>query len=110
MEDPKQFQYFFVSCFLSVCVGLILGGLVNSVTTKIQNDPDDWTQRTFNKALLYLIVQISINILLLSIIIHFNKHFVLWFQLTVSGALFSVLLFTSQKNLVDNVLRLTNIL
>jgi hypothetical protein len=30
-----------------------------------------------------------------------------WLQLSISGALFSVLLFVSQRNLVDNALRLT---
>ena len=107
-DYPENFYYFFASCFLSISVGLILGGLVNGTISKIQNDDDDWKLRTLSRSFLFLVLQSSLNIILISIIIRTNKHFVSWFQLTVSGALFSVLLFSAQKNLQDNVLRLTN--
>jgi hypothetical protein len=106
-REESVFLFFGIS-IASVTVGLALGGFIDATVRKFQKDDDDWKNRKFNKALGFFLVQASLNILLLISLTRLNKNFVSWLQLTVSGALFAVLLFTAQRNLVDNVLRLTN--
>jgi hypothetical protein len=94
--------------FVSVIVGLTLGGFLDGLIRKQQNDDDNWRNRDFGRAMVFFFAQALVVILVLFLFTKLNDSFVPWLQLSISGALFSVLLFTSQRNLVDNVLRLTN--
>ena len=98
---------FFAVSFFTVVVGLSLGGIVDAATRKLQKD-GEYSQRKYGKALGYFVLQSSINILLLIFLTKSTIYFLPWFQLSVSGALFAVLLFVGQRNLTDNALRLTN--
>lgn len=106
--DHKELSIeFFCICLATVIFGLILGGIVDTGVRKLQKD-GEWKERKYFKTLSYFLLQSSINILILLLFTKSFKYFITWLQLSVSGALFSVLVFTSQRNLVDNVLRLTN--
>jgi hypothetical protein len=107
-DHQESSAIFFGISIASVTIGLALGGFIDATVRKFQKDDDDWKNRKFSKALGFFFVQTSLNIILLLSLTKMSKSFVPWLQLTVSGALFSVLLFTTQRNLVDNVLRLTN--
>lgn len=107
--DHKENIYkFFLISLLTVITGLSIGGLLDSFVRKMQKGEDDWKQRRYRKALGFFLLQASLNIAILISFTRSTELFIPWFQLSVSGALFSVLLFASQRNLVDNVLRLTN--
>lgn len=106
-DHKEKSVYFFGICFATVVFGLVLGGSVDSLVRKIQDD-GEWKERKYGKALNYFLLQASINILLLLMFTKSTIYFIPWFQLSVSGALFAVLLFTAQKNLADNALRITN--
>jgi hypothetical protein len=107
-DHSKNSVLFFSICLLSVTVGLSLGGFVDAIIRKWQHDDDDWRQRRYIRSLGFFFAQATLNIALLLAFVKSTQSFVPWLQLSVSGALFSVLLFTSQRNLVDNVLNLTN--
>jgi hypothetical protein len=98
---------FFAIALCTVIGGLILGGIIDSVTRKLQND-GEWNKRQYLKSMRYFIFQASFNILILLLFTKSTVYFIPWFQLSVSGALFAVLLFAAQRNLTDNALRLTN--
>jgi len=107
--DHKELSIEFFSISLStVLLGLILGGVIDASVRKLQNDDGEWRNRKYKRALFFFLFQSSLNILVLLCLTKSSTYFVPWLQLSVSGALFSVLLFTSQRNLVDNSLRLTN--
>jgi hypothetical protein len=92
---------------MTVLGGLLLGGFIDAAVRKIQKD-GEWEERKFSKALYYFFLQSSINIAVLLLLAKTFPHFVSWLQLSVSGALFSVLLFAGQRNLFDNALKVTN--
>lgn len=117
--DPDIINYdnqnnpiiFFFKVFIGVVGGIIIGALIDTLCRNIQNENIDWTQRNLLKSLLFFIIQITINIIVLLLLcIIFPVKFIEWFQLTISGALFAVLLFTAQRNLIDNTLRITLLL
>ena len=107
-DHQESVVLFFGISIASVTIGLALGGFIDATVRKFQKDDDDWKKRKLSKALGFFLVQASLNIAILISLTRLSKSFVPWLQLTVSGALFAVLLFTSQRNLVDNVLKLTN--
>jgi hypothetical protein len=107
-DHKENTLYFFGICFFSVAIGLSLGGLVDALVRKNQNDDENYKNRDFSRSFLFFVLQASLNIIILILLTNSSKFFVPWLQLSVSGALFAVLLFTSQRNLVDNVLRITN--
>lgn len=100
---------FYGICLASVSAGLLLGGFVDSIVRKIQKDDDRWQNRKLNRAVEFFLFQATLNIFLLFTLTRLHKDFVPWLQLTVSGALFAVLLFTAQRNMVDNVLKITDV-
>ena len=107
--DHKENIYkFFIIALGTVILGLSIGGLLDSLIRKLQKGEEDWKERKYARALTFFLLQASLNITILIAFSRSTELFIPWFQLSVSGALFSVLLFASQRNLVDNVLRLTN--
>lgn len=98
---------FFRTCLVTVLGGLLLGGFIDAVVRKLQNDKE-WEERMLSKAAFYFFLQSSLNITVLLILAKTFPDFVSWLQLSVSGALFSVLLFAGQRNLFDNALKVTN--
>jgi hypothetical protein len=107
-DHKNKIIEFFLICFLSVTIGLFIGGTVDSTVRKMEKDEDDWRNRSYNRSLLYFVLQASINIAILILFTKSSIYFMPWLQLSISGALFAVLLFTTQRNLVDNALRITN--
>jgi len=106
--DHKENLLLFFSISLGTVIGgLLLGGILDTGIRKLQNDKE-WQDRKFSKAFSYFVLQSSINIVLLMTLTKNLSYFLPWFQLSVSGALFAVLLFASQRNLTDNALRITN--
>jgi hypothetical protein len=107
-ENPNQPFVFFIKVFSGVLGGLCLGSLIDSICRTIQKDDlFDWRHREFTKAILYFIIQISINILVLLVISFvFPLRFLQWLQLTISGSFFSSIFFITQQNLVSNALRI----
>lgn len=107
-DTPDNPLLFFCKVFIGVVGGLVLGSIIDWVFRTLQKDDIDWSRRSLLKSILYFILQISLNIIiLLFLCIFFPIRFIEWLQLTVSGALFAVLLFLAQRNLVDNTLRIT---
>ena len=106
--DHKEYSIaFFGIAFISVVFGLVLGGLIDASFRNAQKD-GEWKDRTYAKSSAYFAMQSSANILVLLAFTKTTIYFVPWLQLSVSGALFAVLLFTCPRNLVDNALRITN--
>ena len=107
--DHKENTLLFVSiCLASVVVGLLVGGAIDAAVRKVQQDDEDWRQRTWMRAAVFFAMQVKINIALLLVLTKSTNLFVPWLQLSVAGALFAVLLFAGQRNMTSNVLRLTN--
>lgn len=98
---------FFAISLGAVAGGLFLGAVVDAAVRKLQRD-GDWKERHLGKSAAYFVLQCSLNITILLLLTRFISSFHAWLQLSLAGALFSVLLFTAQRNLVDNALRLTN--
>ena len=107
-DNPDRPFVFFLKVFAGVLGGLCLGSLIDSLCRTIQKDDlFDWRQRELTKAILYFMLQISINIIVLLLICTiFPLHFLEWLQLTISGSLFGAILFITQQNLVSNALRI----
>jgi hypothetical protein len=99
---------FYGICLASVTGGLVIGGFVDAIVRKFQKDDENWKTRNLNRAIGFFVFQATLNIFILFSFARLNKSFVPWLQLTISGALFAVLLFTAQRNMVDNILRITN--
>ena len=107
--DRKESSIQFVGiCMASVVIGLTLGGIIDATVRKVQKDDDIFENRKYGRAFTYFLAQAFFNILVLLLFTKASKNFVPWLQLSVSGALFGVLLFSAQRNLVNNVLRITN--
>ena len=106
-DHKEDIVKFFKICLLTVLGGLLLGGFIDASVRKLQKD-EEWENRKFIKAAAYFLLQSSINIAVLLILAKTFSNFVSWLQLSVSGALFSVLLFAGQRNLFDNALKITN--
>jgi hypothetical protein len=107
-DNPNRPTVFFFKVFAGVLGGLCLGSLIDSLSRALQkDDPSDWRQRPFVKALLFFLIQIALNIIVLLIIcMIFPLTFLEWLQLTISGSLFAAILFITQQNLVNNALRI----
>ena len=108
-DQATQPLIFLFKVSLGVTGGLVLGSIVDTSCRKLQNDDiTEWKQRNIYKSLLFFIVQIILNIALLLILCRiYPDKFIKWFQLTISGALFAVLLFAVQQNLIYNSLRIS---
>lgn len=112
----KQFDksdnayYFFALTLGSVALALLGGSLVDTLVRKVQNDNADFKERSKLKALGFFVIQSFINVFIFLILIRCIPSFTQWLQLSISGALFAVVFFISQKNLTDNVNALTNII
>jgi hypothetical protein len=106
-DRKDQTVLFFSISMATVCIGLILGGVIDATVRKIQGEKE-WKERKYLNALSFFLLQASINIIILILLTKTTVYFLPWFQLSVSGALFAVLLFIAQRNLVDNSLRITN--
>lgn len=106
-DHKESIPKFFAIALGTIVLGLVLGGVIDALTRKLQKD-GEWQARKYSRALQYFLLQASLNIALLIALAKSSRYFVPWFQLSVSGALFAVLLFSSQRNLLDNALRVTN--
>jgi hypothetical protein len=106
-DHKESIVKFFCICFLTVLAGLTIGGFIDAAIRKLQKD-GEWETRKYSKALTYFFLQSLLNIAVLLTLAKTFPHFVSWLQLSVSGALFSVLLFAGQRNLFDNALKVTN--
>jgi hypothetical protein len=95
----------------AVVAGLLAGGLIDLAVRKLQDEDAEapWQRRKYSRAFAYFVIQASLNIALLLFLVRFYPKFTQWFQLSISGALFGVLLFSVQRNLADNALRITSI-
>lgn len=95
----------------SIAAGLLAGGVVDALTRRLQSEPDDatWQQRKYGRATAFFLVQCLFNIALLLALVRIFPRFTHWFQLSISGALFAVVLFSVQRNLADNALRITSL-
>ena len=107
-EATRPFMFLLKVSF-GVMGGLVLGSLVDTTCRKLQNDDNvEWQQRSLKKSLFFFILQIILNIIILLILcVIYPSKFIKWFQLTISGALFAVLLFAVQQNLIHNSLRIS---
>ena len=108
-DTPENPLFFFCKVFIGVVGGLVLGSIIDWIFRTLQKEDNiNWKTRNLSKSIFYFLLQISLNIIiLLFLCIIFPIRFIEWLQLTVSGALFAVLLFLVQRNLVDNTLRIT---
>lgn len=106
-DQRENVAKFFGLSLSTIIVGLLLGGIIDSCIRKLQKD-GEWKDRKYGKAVNYFLLQSSINIILLIALTRSTALFLPWFQLSVSGALFAVVLFIAQRNLADNALRITN--
>ena len=99
---------FFLKVYSGVIGGLFIGSLIDSLCRKLQNDRKyHWRELDIKKSILFFILQITINIIILFILSSlFPLRFLEWLQMTISGSLFSTLLFITQQNLVNNTLRI----
>jgi hypothetical protein len=104
-DHKEHLGAFFMLAFSSVVFGLLLGGVIDTSFRKVQNDE---SEKTYGRSVAYFALQASVNILVLMTLTKSTIYFLPWLQLSVSGALFAVLLFTSQRNLVDNANRITD--
>lgn len=116
MLDENEFEYdqannpfiFLFKVSFAVIGGLVLGSVIDSLCRKLQNDNTEWKQRSIYKSILFFIIQIIVNIIILLVLCQvYPNKFLKWFQLSISGALFSVLFFSVQQNLINNSLRIT---
>lgn len=107
-DHKESLPTFFVIGVTAVIAGLSIGGLVDSGTRKMQKADDYFQNRTYSTSLSFFVLQACLNIALLIALSETFTNFISWYQLSISGALFSVLLFLPQRNLVDNALRITN--
>ena len=107
-QANKPFMFLFKVSF-GVIGGLVLGSIIDSICRTLQNEDNlQWKQRSIYKSFLFFIIQIILNISILLILCQvYPTKFLKWFQLTISGALFAVLLFAVQQNLINNSLRIT---
>ncbi len=108
-DDSTHPFMFLLKVSFGVIGGLVLGSLVDTTCRKLQNDDSiEWKQRRLNKSVFFFIIQIILNIIILLILCFiYPSKFIKWFQLTISGALFAVLLFSVQQNLIYNSLRIS---
>lgn len=107
-QSNKPFIFLFKVSF-AVIGGLVLGSIIDTLCRKLQNDNIEWEQRSKYKSFLFFIIQIILNIIILLVLCNvYPNNFLKWFQLTISGALFAVLFFAVQQNLINNTLRITN--
>ena len=99
---------FFALTFASVGVALLVGSLVDTCVRKLQNDPNDFKSRSKLKAFGYFALQTFVNVFIFLMLVRFVPNFTKWLQLSISGALFAVVFFLSQKNWTENVNALTD--
>jgi hypothetical protein len=100
LTKPKAF---FLNCALSVTAALVAGAVIDNVVRKMQGECNVKRE----DALMYLALQIGINIVVLFAVSRWQFSFVPWMQLSCSGLFFSVLFFAVQDNLLQNALRAT---
>lgn len=106
--DHKEIPLaFFAINLAAVSAGLVLGATVDTCFRKLQKD-GAWQERRASRAAAFFVLQSTANILFFFILVRCLTFFLPWLQLSMSGALFSVLFFSSQRNLIDNALRITN--
>lgn len=88
---------------VALVVGLGIGALIDNLVAWIGRQGD----RSRAWAALLAVVQMTLVIALFWLMVVVWKPFVGWIQLTISGLFFSVVFFTVQHELSQNVLRLT---
>lgn len=93
-----------------IAAGLLAGGLIDASVRGLQKEDGEapWQRRKYARAAAFFVVQALFNIGLLLCLVRALPNFTRWFQQSVSGALFAVVLFSVQRNLADNALRMTS--
>jgi uncharacterized BrkB/YihY/UPF0761 family membrane protein len=108
-DKSNNAYYFFTVTIGSIIVALLSGSIIDTTVRKIQNDTtSDWTSRSRLKALLFFLLQTFINVFIFLCLVRCIKTFTKWLQLSISGALFAVVFFVSQRNWSENVNAITN--
>lgn len=105
-DELEKSVTFFRNLMIGVIFGLLIGGLIDNITIKIQKaiyEDDDLNR--FHLTLMILI-QILLICLFFLVSIRIFQNFVPWIQLTMSGLMFSVTVFIGQENLVSNCTKL----
>lgn len=107
-NNPSKF---FVTAFAAVAGGLLLGGALDTCIRKLEGDDSSlpYLQRKYGKSAAFFALQAALNIFVFVAILRVYPRFTEWFQLSISGALFAVVLFAVQTNLVNNALKITNV-
>lgn len=113
IHESTNRYIFFRNTILACVFALFIGGLINSFSCEVlkhlQIDPKNEKSVVYHKALIGFSFQLITIIVFLLVCVQINKNFIAFMQLTVSGILFSVLLFSVQYNLFDNAMTLTDI-
>ena len=101
---------FVVRASAAVAAGLVLGAALDAATRKLQgaDATKDFRERQRARALAFFVVQTLLNIAVLLAGMRAFPRFTEFFQLSVCGALFGIVLFSVQRNLADNALCVTN--
>jgi membrane glycosyltransferase len=100
--DPKRFA---LHCLGASIVALLVGAAIDNGIAAAEKTVDG-TLRSW--AALFFFAQLLINVLLLLIVCWVWKDFLFWIQLTISGLMFSVLVFVVQEQLSRNALVMTS--
>ncbi len=89
---------------ISASVALVVGAFIDNLVKKIQDHNLKQNKCDRKTALVYFSLQLVINIIFITIVSQLFQKFVPWLQLTVSGLIFSVMIFSVQQNFAKNIL------
>ena len=95
----------------AVAVGLGVGAVLDAAARRAQGAEanGDFRTRHRSRAFVFFALQTLMNILVLLWIMRAFPRFTEFFQLSVCGALFGIVMFCVQRNLADNALAITAI-
>jgi hypothetical protein len=110
-DRTDQPQLFVLRASGAVVVGLLLGGAVDAAARRLQGTDASkaFSERNRARAGIVFGAQAFLDILLLLAILRVYPRFTEFFQLSICGALFGIVLFSVQRNLAENALCLTNV-
>lgn len=108
-DSAENAPVFVFRASMSVVVGLLLGAVLDTAARHTQGaDADkDFRVRSRARAAMFFSLQTLLNIGVLLGILRFYPRFTEFFQLSVCGALFGIVLFSVQRNLAENALAVT---
>jgi hypothetical protein len=95
------------NCAVASVCALIAGSLIDNCIRAMQ--PLDEKEKPKRKdAALFFLVQLCMNIGFIIFLNHVSKQFIPWLQVSSSGWMFSVLVFTVQDRFVKNTISITS--